>query len=243
MKNKIVTLLGGALSLFFLGCDGRSYVIKNGKVYHRTTHEGDYGKLTELPDADAETFEKLEHPDYAKDKNYVYRQKLKIEGADPASFEILDKDFTKDKNTAYYRGKSIANAQGANFKILRGWFSTDGTNVFYQEKPLNVCSVDNFRFLKEAIENNWSTDGCHYFWYAIKIPSEDYENTVVFTESSGYAKDREHVYNLSKIYDTDNKGNTFTPPIDVPSFEFVDEFMFKDKHGCIDKFKGRVVCE
>lgn len=222
---------------------GRTYVIENGLVYHRITHEGNYGKLTELPDADAETFEVLEQKEYAKDKKNVYREGKIIEGADPDSFEVLENDFARDKDQGYFQSKAIPNSIGKDFKVLRWRFSTDGSEVFWELKPLGVTDIENFRFLNTDKSDPWSTDGRHYFSYGSKIPSTAYEDITVFENSSGYAKDKEHVYSYDKIFDSDSKGQKLDPPIDVESFEHIDRFDFKDKHGCINVSRGRIPCE
>ena len=59
-----------------------------------------------LTEADAESFEFVDHSEFARDKDHVYylstEQPFAIAEADPESFEILDRGYAKDKNHVYH---------------------------------------------------------------------------------------------------------------------------------------------
>jgi hypothetical protein len=59
-----------------------------------------------LSEADAESFELLEDHGFGRDKKHVYYlgtvRPFAIDGADPASFQVLDGRYLKDKNSVYH---------------------------------------------------------------------------------------------------------------------------------------------
>lgn len=75
----------------FLGKD-KQHIFKNTQVI--------------LSEADADTFQLLPDRDFGRDKNRVYYlatlNPFAIEGADPDSFEVLDRGYLKDKNHVYH---------------------------------------------------------------------------------------------------------------------------------------------
>jgi hypothetical protein len=99
-ENKFHKKLAANNEHFYM-CDGHVYAQDRNRTYFRLT------------DYDAESFQVLPYL-YAKDKNSVYSMALladplfgtgnevrKIEGADPASFEVLSDKISRDKNYEY----------------------------------------------------------------------------------------------------------------------------------------------
>ncbi|MBL6444946.1 DKNYY domain-containing protein [Fulvivirga sp. 29W222] len=69
----------------------------------------------ELPDVDSRSF-KVVKDYYSKDKNHVYAGSKIINGADPASFEVLETTFySKDKNHVFGEGILIEEADAETF--------------------------------------------------------------------------------------------------------------------------------
>ena len=81
------------------------YIRQNNTVY--------YGNMG-LPYVNIDSFVTIsfsssscEYRDYGKDKNSVYFKNMKIEGADPASFVMLEQGYYKDKRYLYFYGKRL----------------------------------------------------------------------------------------------------------------------------------------
>ena len=93
-------------------------------------------ELKKEPNFDAKTFEIVD-PDgrYVKDKNNVYCDGEIINGADPATFEMLKKgniNYTKDKNNIYYWKTKIEGVDRDTFKIMENpRFSKDKNNIYF----------------------------------------------------------------------------------------------------------------
>lgn len=66
------------------------------------------------PEIDVATFEELDY-DFSKDKNYVYYDCKKIDGAILSSFEILSDGYSKDEKKVYYMNAIV---KGANPKTF-----------------------------------------------------------------------------------------------------------------------------
>lgn len=67
--------------------------------YYHISDTGDGFKI--LEDADPETYEQLNY-DFAKDKNFIFRNNEKMQGVDYESFDVVNSQFCKDKNGVYY---------------------------------------------------------------------------------------------------------------------------------------------
>ncbi|MDQ5954099.1 MAG: hypothetical protein QG583_26 [Patescibacteria group bacterium] len=83
------------------------YAIAGSRVYfHQFGYPNSWvDKMHWIKGADGKTFEEIQHkdspPHYAKDKNNVYTGTQIIPGADPATFEVLDKRYSRDKNSYF----------------------------------------------------------------------------------------------------------------------------------------------
>lgn len=232
------------ISIIFGACNG--YLVENGKVYYKSSNEAQGIVKRHLKNADASTFEILQNDDYARDKNFVFYQGNRVEGADPSTFEYVADLYAKDKNRAYYAGDSIESSSSKGFKIIDSYYSADNTDVYYTTKPLKVCSVSNFKIFEN--DNNrskyqrWSTDGCFYYFMNFKIPSNDYINVQYLKETAGFAKDKMWVYFLDRKINYNDSGKQIIDTVDVASFTVTDYIDCKDKYGCINVFHGREEC-
>ena len=99
---------------------------------------GTSGRLRTFEKADPKTFTALEdsNPWRAKDANHVYSQDYAaysskiisqknlfpadyvLDGADPATFKIIENKWAKDKNAAYFMSKAIPGADPLTFDVL-----------------------------------------------------------------------------------------------------------------------------
>jgi len=246
-KLQIILLL-----LTFISCNS-DYESKDGKIYYVFYSFGQGGWNERIVEnADTNSFETIDSNEnlYGKDKSNVYYNNEIIPGADPKTFKYIKEGYAIDKNKAYYYKDSIENSSSKQFKVIDGYFSKDIKNVYFTTKPLNVCSVNNFDFVYKDVQHNWSrwsTDGCFYYINDIKVPSNDYENIVVYKGSHGFSKDSKYVYYKNKKITYAKGFAKLLDTIDVKTLEFLGNKNFKDKHGCIVihnelNFK-RILCE
>ena len=87
-----------------------------------------------LPSADAASFRPLDGP-YASDKNRAYWMGKVIDGADPASFRVLNAAFecSADAARAYYRQTVIAGEDPRSFPQGRAVTNCTETSISFAE--------------------------------------------------------------------------------------------------------------
>ena len=163
MRKILCLLLFVFVFQFSFGSGHFRYVIKEDGVYG-----GAYGQLTKIEGADPETFEFIDGSPsawglvvtYAKDKNRVYHYNRVIEGADPASFEKLEKWYVKDKNHVYNAHNShqiYENYDASTFVILGNWFVKDKGGVYYEHNiSAEAIKIENAD--PDSFEILWGTN-------------------------------------------------------------------------------------
>lgn len=139
------------------------------------------GKLADLPGADAATFVVLDKAQtWAKDKARVFHRAEVLEGADPATFNLVSRDYVKDARTVWYlhltmKDIPLAGANAATFQVLPAAgddkqfsysYATDGASVWMRDKKLE--GVDAARFHVTASE--LGTDGQRSYYQAGLLP-------------------------------------------------------------------------
>ncbi len=82
-----------------------------------------------------------------------------IPGADPHSFEILDKEssvgsYTRDRKRVYYRNFPLESAQRDSF-VAMGAYGKDAEHVFYQERKIEGASAKSFEMLSDCEGGNY----------------------------------------------------------------------------------------
>ena len=85
---------------------------------------------------------------YAKDKNFLYYQGERIEGADPDTFEIVGFHgiHARDKNFVYgYRAKKLSWIDANTFKIVSDVYFKDKNSVYYGEGKI-IDNIDPITF-------------------------------------------------------------------------------------------------
>ena len=82
---------------------------------------------------------------YGKDAAHVFFRGHIIEGADRATFEIMQSNYgyyAKDTEAVYFQGKRISN-RVQQFRILGGdWYATDGEKGFYFGKVISAGNLE-----------------------------------------------------------------------------------------------------
>ena len=149
-------------------------------------------ELKKEPNFDAKTFEIVD-PDgrYVKDKNNVYCDGEIINGADPATFEMLKKgniNYTKDKNNIYYWGNKIEGAEKYSFEIMDdSSFSRDIHNIYFLGKKTD----------KKSYPSEYEKRGNDVYRYNKKLEGIDANTFEEMNLISGF-KDKNGYYVIDK---------------------------------------------
>lgn len=99
-------------------------------------------------DVDEATFEVLADPDYARDKNHVFRYGFVLEGFDGASYRMLeDTSYAVDARHVYFRDSVIVGADIATFRVIGFPYSRDAMHVFCGALRMNVEDPGSFKVL------------------------------------------------------------------------------------------------
>jgi hypothetical protein len=138
--------------------------------------------------ADAGSFEQIDRTDYFRDKFRVYSLNKIIDGADPATFEIVgrfDGRYTQDANAIFYNGNRVPGIDKATHDIIDEVHHRDASKVFFGLDPLSE-DPENFKVLSRA----YSKDSKSVYWRGRKI-SDDAAKFIAFPSerSESYAKD------------------------------------------------------
>ena len=125
---------------------------------------------------------------FIKDKNNVYYQWEKIQGADSSTFKALGEDYFKDKNNVYQlimpKEKKIPNIVGL----------CDLSKFEGSVKKMKKADPNNF----EALVNVYFKDKNIVYYYKEKVKRAD-PNTFKTNNSYGEAEDKNHKYYLGKV--------------------------------------------
>lgn len=173
--------------------------------------------------------------EYAKDKNQVYFDCGIGSGVDVATFDIIahngDCTFSTDKDNVYYgcldspAGVTpgfmpIEHADRTSFEYLEAGYAKDKNYVYEDGRVIVGADPNTFIILKDR-KNQYSTfskDANHVFNSGKLLPTADAPTfeallTVgkIFLEGE-YAKDKNHIYDLSGEIVSGADPATFVPP-------------------------------
>ena len=131
--------------------DAAGYHVRGDAVYYLNAFPG---KPFEIDAADADTFQAVDST-YAHDSSAVYFDGREVPGADPATFELLDRPgFFKDHRHVYQLDRSISD-DPAHFEFLDGDLMKDSAAVYWSDgrcyprtrctsrssrTPITICS-------------------------------------------------------------------------------------------------------
>jgi hypothetical protein len=94
------------------------------------------------------------------DCGVCYYSKIIIEGANPATFQFLGKDYATDGKLVFFRGELLQGADGATFKVIEGpqyfYFATDKNHVYKHDKVFNDADPSTFYYDKTDPRNKVS---------------------------------------------------------------------------------------
>lgn len=169
---------------------------------------------------------------YMKDKDNVYCDFVKVEWADPATFEVIHLNqpwyennwLSKDKNYLYYCWNKIEWSDSSTFEILNRKYSKDKNYVYFNYKKIEWSDGSTFELLSEE----YSRDKNNVYFYENQSVSRELfrlewadPKSFEILERNAYSKDRNSVYyNGEKIEWSD--GSTF---------ELLNENYSKDKNN------------
>ena len=91
------------------------------------------------------------------DCGVCYYSKVILENANPATFQYLGKDYATDGKLVFFRGQLLQGADGATFKVIEGpeyfYFATDKNSVYKHDKIFAGADPATFNYLKNDPRN------------------------------------------------------------------------------------------
>lgn len=198
-------LLCTLLPLLLVSCGKQEgYEIRGDQViWHSWRGDGLFGNWSESEMVEAAGFTILEPyqdpcPGYAKNAQHVFCGPSIMQGAEVATFQVMDKwnSLTKDAKHVYYRYTAIEGADAATFERAdKVW--RDKADYYYRGSiPLHVRDWASFKVLNEKDSSKddviWAHDKLDYYVEAKATPIADIASFQVI--QSCYAKDAKQVY-------------------------------------------------
>lgn len=179
---------------------------KNG-IYHFYLFNDDLvvEKVELSPEIDLKTLQSFEnYAEYSKDKNNVYYDFQKIEGADIKTFEPDGYSIGKDKKGVYYKTHKINGIDVNSTEVLENEFYKDKNNIYYRNKKLENFKPENFEVISSSLVQQ--NEDFYYFtedendntkFFLLENKNVDVETFEVLDEE--YTKDKNNVYYKGKI--------------------------------------------
>ena len=153
----------------------RQYLKDKNGVY---SIDGDSDNLVleKLP-YDPQTYEVINQL-YSRDKNNIYYDNKKIEGADLPTFQRIDEYiYSKDKNNIYFRGKKISGVDKDTFeKIDKYNYSKDKNNIYYDDKKIEGVDKNTFELTYDfgsVVNEYYSKDKNNVYYENKKLKGID----------------------------------------------------------------------
>lgn len=162
-------------------------------------------KVELSPEIDLKTLQSFEnYAEYSKDKNNVYYDFQKIEGADIKTFEPEGFFIGKDKKGVYYKTHKINGIDVNSTEVLENEFYKDKNNIYYRNKKLENFKPENFEVISSSLVQQ--NEDFYYFtedendntkFFLLENKNVDAETFEVLDEE--YTKDKNNVYYKGKI--------------------------------------------
>jgi len=202
--------------------DAAGYHVRDDKVYYLNAFPG---KAFQVDGVDVKSFRAL-NESYAVDASRVYLDGVPLVGADPSSFELLQRPgFAKDAAKVYQLHRVLSD-DPAHFELLDGELSRDGHAVYWSDgKVLSddpshfaiISNVDHYLFTKDAttvhvngnpivgadpatfrvLQGAYAQDGGPHVYYFNDRMADADAGTFVVLEGS-FARDAVHAYWMGK---------------------------------------------
>jgi len=170
---------------------------------------------------------------YSRDDEYVYYdrdEEFIVEGANPATFEVIDFYIGKDENGVYNEGKYVDGIDIHSFQLLNFKYAKDINAVYYIFNEFSLLTLADATTFEVDESNMFSTDQDSVYYDGEIITDADPKTFEVIT--ANYFKDRNGIY-----YSEECSGRycdetpVFIESSDVESFEIIDEHLSKDKNN------------
>ena len=162
-------------------------------------------KVELSPEIDLKTLQSFEnYAEYSKDKNNVYYDFQKIEGADIKTFEPDGYSIGKDKTGVYYKTHKINSIDVNSTEVLENEFYKDKNNIYYRNKKLENFKPENFEVISSSLVGQ--NEDFYYFtkdendntkFFLLENKNVDAETFEVLDEE--YTKDKNNAYYKGKI--------------------------------------------
>jgi len=128
-----------------------------------------------------------------------------VDGADPSTFEILDRMYARDRARVYLDGRALPEADPGTFEVLgRPGLARDSRRVYQRDR---VISTDPAGFA--LLPGGLARDDGHVYWSDGSVLSDDPSHFTILSDRRDYlyAKDRRAVYvNGNVIADAEPDG-------------------------------------
>lgn len=194
-------------ALSLLGCGG--YSINSARVvYHGNVLEAlPYRHDVFIVEgADPDTFQPLNRA-YGKDRNSVFWKGRIVEGADPDTFELINRTYGKDRNSVFQKMSRIDRAIPQSFTMVGDRYAKDTVNVYFDSEILMGANPADFHLL----EDHYASDGHSIFFYGRRLVGADSASFEIL--GGGWSRDIKGYFYGSKN----------VPVCDYASFEILKE--------------------
>jgi hypothetical protein len=170
------------------GCTPTGYRNANGVVSFITWDEGHGRREHPVAGADPSSFQVLDKQGYAKDRSSAYFRWTRMEGADPASLIALSELYARDRQSVFYEGRIVPGADPSTFAIFDVQWARDAADVYLQNRPIQACDPATFVML----EKDWQRDSRCVYNRGRKLANADPKTFSVL--NFWYGKDARNVY-------------------------------------------------
>lgn len=185
-----------------------------------------------IKNANFETFELMWNNFYAKDKNHVFYMGSILEWVSPSTFTLLSNGYGKSESSIYKGNRKLKEADLKTFAIISIWFCKDKHRVFYRAEPVeDWIDASSFEFVPRNLWSSNADDSMNDLYMR--------DRNRVYTTFSGVEvlewADPETIEYLWDYFSKDkNRVYLYQNPLfhlDIPTFEILSYFCFKDKNG------------
>ena len=216
-----------ALTAFFSCSCSTGFRVSSRDVSFNTWDEAHGSRRLAIQGADPATFKVL-NGSYATDRKTAYFKDKQILGSQPETFVAMSEIYAKDQNHVFYQDQVVNGADPNTFGTAQDDFGRDKTDIYLHARAIQACDPPSFKWLKSP----WQVDSMCAYHRGIIVKNADPKTFVPL----GYffAKDRQRVYS-SVTYSAIDGADPMS--FTVGSYDGSG----KDKNGCY-MFNKRVPC-
>jgi hypothetical protein len=104
----------------------------------------------------------VDHYLFTKDSRTVHVNGNPINGADPATFDVVQGAYARDDGQVFYFADEIAGADMATFRAIEGPYAGDAARVYWMGKPIDRADPATFRVLNADFECSADSARAYY---------------------------------------------------------------------------------